>query len=80
MCNFLINRAAVFRSTEAGSRCLLRYYTLAVVQMLCSAGIVSGVVYLTRINSQIIKIPVDAILFLISFRVQRNWVFRQRRK
>ena len=80
MCNFLINRSAVFRSTESGSRCLLRYYTLAVVQMLCSAALVSGLVYLTHINSQAVKIPVDAFLFLISFRIQRNWVFRQRRK
>lgn len=80
MCNFLINRSAVFRSTESGSRCLLRYYTLAVVQMLCSAALVSGLVYLTHINSQVVKIPVDAFLFLISFRIQRNWVFRQRRK
>jgi len=41
---------------------------------------VSGLVYLTHINSQVVKIPVDAFLFLISFRIQRNWVFRQRRK
>lgn len=48
--------------------------------MLCSAALVSGLVYLTHINSQVVKIPVDAFLFLISFRIQRNWVFRQRRK
>ena len=78
MCNYLINRNAVFRSTEDGGRCLVRYYALAVVQMLCSAGAVYGLVSGLAFNDKVAKILVDTVLFLLSFRIQRGWVFRTR--
>ena len=78
MCNYLINRNAVFRSTEDGGRCLVRYYALAVVQMLCSAGAVYGLVSGLAFNDKVAKILVDTVLFLLSFRIQRGWVFRSR--
>lgn len=79
MCNYLINRNAVFKSVDDNGHCLVRYYALAVVQMLLSAGGVFGLVKLASFNDKIAKLLVDAVLFLISFRVQRGWVFRQKR-
>ena len=48
-------------------------------------GIVSGkYAYVTNPRSlspyQLLKIPVDTILFLLSFQIQREWVFRQPKK
>lgn len=79
MCNYLINRNAVFKSTDDGGHCLVRYYALAVVQMLFSAGGVYGMVHFLFFNDKLAKILVDTILFLLSFRIQRGWVFRQRK-
>ncbi len=76
--NFACNRRAVFHSKEALAKSLLRYYALAVPIALLSMLFVwlladsFGPVLRT-----VIKIPVDALLFLISYRVQRLWVFRK---
>ena len=80
MCNYLINRNAVFKSADDNGHCLVRYYALAVVQMMLSAGGVYGLVKLLSFNDKIAKLIVDTVLFLVSFRVQRGWVFRQRRE
>ena len=37
-------------------------------------GLVSGLAF----NDKVAKILVDTVLFLLSFRIQRGWVFRSR--
>ena len=83
--NFLINRRFVFTSRVGMAKTFLRYVCLAVPVMLTSwltvyalsklAG--AGVDHMGR---TLVKIPVDTVLFLISFRTQRNWVFAEKRK
>ncbi len=74
--NFTVNRTVVFRSREGLGKTLVRYYTLCLCQLLCSAGLVH-LLSLTGCPSAVAKIPVDILLFLISFRIQRSWVFRK---
>jgi glycosyltransferase involved in cell wall biosynthesis len=74
--NFSVNRTVVFRSREGLGKTLVRYYTLCICQLLCSAALVH-LLSLTGCPSAVAKIPVDICLFLISFRIQRNWVFRK---
>lgn len=77
--NFTVNRKAVFGSCGNKWKQAGKYYTLCIVQMLVSAG---AVVWLDRIfagNKLIEKIIVDGILFLISYQVQRLWVFKEKR-
>ena len=61
---------------------LLRYYLLAVPVMLCSAGSVTLVKLLfgteRTIFATIYKIVIDTILFFVTFRVQREWVFKKK--
>lgn len=78
--NFMINRNRVFRSKEAVVTTAVKYYFLAVLQMLLSATAVWAVHRILPIYEAVIKIGVDSILFLISFQVQREWVFCRRRK
>lgn len=77
--NFFTNRTRVFRSSENLGRTMLRYYILCAVQTLCSYGIVyllsSLIASELRLLQSLIKIAVDVILFFISFRIQRDWVF-----
>lgn len=77
--NFNFNRKAVFKSKEGMSKTVGRYYILCVIQMLCSYALVYGVTHflvLGNIGTIIAKAVIDTILFMISFQIQRAWVFR----
>ena len=77
--NFFMNRSLVFESREKASRTFLRYVCLAVPIMLASGLLVYLLSNVLSIQSSLlrtlIKAPVDTALFLVSFRIQRQWVF-----
>ncbi|MFZ4454096.1 glycosyltransferase [Salibacterium aidingense] len=74
--NYLMNRNVVFRSYQYPARTLMKYYTLAALQMGASAGGVY-ILYHTLGGHEVpIKIGVDSLLFLLSFYIQRTWVFK----
>lgn len=77
--NFSINRSLVFESRSGKSRTFLRYVCLAVPIMLASwlfVWLLSNVLSIrSALLRTVIKVPVDTVLFLVSFRVQRQWVF-----
>jgi len=73
--NYILNQNFVFRRKMPGSKTLLRYLLLCILIILLSA---TGVYALHRgfgINEKIGKIIVDSSLFLLSYHVQRQWVF-----
>ena len=77
LCNYLMNRALVFGSGNRSS--LLRYTMLCVAQLLASASLVTLLTYLfsaETLGQTVLKAIVDTVLFFISFRIQKNWVFR----
>lgn len=87
--NFLANRNLVFKSRTGITQTLLRYICLAVPVMLASwlsVYLLSDLLYsvtgaangLHQLGRTALKIPVDIILFLISFRIQRKWVFAEK--
>lgn len=78
MYNFAINRAVVFKGKGKTIRHIIKYYTLCVTQMLLSAGLVVTVNSVFNGNKTIEKILVDSVLFLISYQIQRIWVFNER--
>ena len=89
--NFSINKSVVFGNSSGIGRTLIRYICVAVPVMLASwlsvyaiselmalvLGADAGILHIGR---TIIKIPVDIILFLISFRIQQKWVFAENDK
>ena len=80
--NFSMNRSLVFESRTGMSRAFLRYLCLAVPIMLASWLLVwtlsNVLIVQSALLRTVIKVPVDTLLFLISFRVQRQWVFRDK--
>ena len=74
--NYFMNRKVVFHSHDGVGKTMLRYYILCVCQLLLSIGGVY-LLSLTGCPEQIAAIPVDILLFCISFRIQRLWVFRK---
>ncbi len=79
--NFLLNRRLVFRSQSAAGRSAGRYFLLAAAQ----CGLSALLVYLintllgtSNVMETAVKIPVDMLLFLISYSIQKKWVFKDK--
>ncbi|MBO4266301.1 MAG: bifunctional glycosyltransferase family 2/GtrA family protein [Lachnospiraceae bacterium] len=75
--NYTINKKLVFKSGR-GPETLFMYYGLCIVQMACSAALVSLVSAVIPV--QIAKIIVDTLLFVISYRLQKRFIFGERLK
>lgn len=75
--NFLINYKVVFRSEAKLAVTAGKYCLLAVCQMLCSAFIVNALHGLTGGTEVLVKMPVDILLFFLSFVIQREFVYRR---
>ena len=74
--NYLINYKMVFSSKQKHGKSAGRYILLATVQMLASGILVSACSKVQVIPEVFWKIVIDTILFLISFIVQRELVFK----
>ena len=81
--NFLLNRTLVFKDTGNAGRSIFRYTILAIVQASLSAALVSNLQALTHATNlleTVIKVPVDGVLFLASYQIQKRWVFKTNAK
>ncbi len=77
VCNYKINRALVFNTGCKSS--FLRYALLCTAQLLVSATLVSLLTYLftaETFGQTVLKAVVDTTLFFLSYRIQKNWVFK----
>ena len=82
--NFNANNSIVFENKNGGyKRALIRYYCLCIPQMLISALLVTLINGLFAnslpIIATLIKFAVDMALFFISYYIQREWVFSQKK-
>jgi len=77
-CNFWMNSKYVFEK-KMSKTTFVRYIMLAVFIMLVSALGVDGIMTWLKFPTAVIGfvgIVVDVVLYLLSYRVQRNWVFK----
>ncbi len=74
--NFSINKNHVFRDRKQKQGAWIRYYILCLGEMLCSAVGVHYLYRLMKISEVAIKIVMDLLLFMVSFQIQRGWVFK----
>lgn len=78
--NYCYNRKAVFEHRGRVASSVFRYYTLCVVQLCMSYGMVyfiTEILTLGPVLTTVAKVAVDTILFIISFQIQRIWVFKK---
>ena len=79
--NFYMNKKLVFQTNASTGRSMLRYYTLAIpqllVQWLLNQGIYSlfGITEAQAAARTVIHILVMTVLFIVSFTIQQRWVF-----
>ncbi len=74
--NFFVNRKVVFGSRDGLGKTMGKYYILCAAQLLCSVGFVYLLTF-AGCPEEIGKLPVDIVLFCLSYWVQRVWVFRK---
>lgn len=72
--NYLINSKLVFKKMNKAS--IIKYFILVVIQMCVSGLFVSLLAKSLVINTTLIKVMVDTIIFLVNFIIQREWVFK----
>jgi glycosyltransferase involved in cell wall biosynthesis len=73
--NYLINKRMVFFSRAAAVRSFIRYAVTVVLIIALSSGIVSSLNIGLGWSETVTKIPVDLLLFFLSYYLQRKWVF-----
>ena len=74
--NFLVNYKVVFKSEMSMGKAMMRYFLLAVIQMSLSAVLVNTIYPFMGGAEILVKIPVDVFLFLASFVIQRELVYK----
>lgn len=84
--NFFINQRVVFQSGEKTGRALLRYYALAIPQLLVQLALTNGVFWLLHISEgagvlrTLWYTIVMFVLYFLSYAIQQRWVFAPRKQ
>ena len=79
--NFFMNKKLVFQSKVSTGKAMLRYYALAIPQLIVQWLLNQGLYTLLGITEQqagartLIHILVMCVLFIVSFTIQQRWVF-----
>ncbi len=79
--NFFMNKKLVFRSKVSTGKAMLRYYALALPQLLVQTLLNQGIYTLLGITESqaalrtLIHVLVMTVLFIVSFTIQQRWVF-----
>lgn len=74
--NYLLNYKVVFKSSKSMGKSLCKYILLAVLQMGCSALLVTLAVWIfAEVPEVLLKVIVDIVLFFISYKIQQKFVF-----
>ncbi len=75
--NFTINKKQVFHNDSKDIKIIFRYYVLCICQLLISTLLVDYTLRFIPFRT-VRKCIIDTILFLISFQIQREWVFKRK--
>ncbi len=83
--NCICNKLLVFNSENSVKTVLLRYYTLCICQTAVSYIGVAGLAKLLRIGKYaimvtVVKMIVDTLLFVVSYHIQKSWVYKENDK
>jgi len=79
--NFFMNKQLVFRSKAGTAASMLRYYALAIPQLIVQTLLNQGIYALFHIGGDqaflrtFVHIVVMTVLFIVSFTIQQRWVF-----
>ncbi|AMC93013.1 hypothetical protein AOC36_03145 [Erysipelothrix larvae] len=75
MFNYKLNGKLIFKHSSIKS--MIKYYLLVLGIMLISGFMVTFICEILTIKPVLVKLVVDGLLFVLSFVVQREWVFKR---
>lgn len=78
--NYLMNRNKVFNKNQSNlcdTKTLIKYYILVAIQLCVSALSVFLIHKVIKIDATLIKIPIDIIIFIINYFVQKYLIFKE---
>ncbi len=75
--NFIFNRFVTFGGKRISKKSIIRYYLLWFIQLSASYGTVFFICSLIGGEEVVVKLIVDLILALASYKIQQKWVFRK---
>lgn len=81
--NYFLNKNMVFSNNSSGltvKSTIVKYYLLCAIQTFASYGGTLILTTLLPLWDAVAKIIVDTILFIISFQIQREWIFKSKEK
>lgn len=79
--NFFANKFLVFKDKAGGAKSILRYYLLCITQASITASVIALLSKIAGGTMLVIwKILVECIIFIVSFSIQRKWVFNTKSK
>lgn len=75
--NYYLNRNKVFGSNQKGldKKTFIKYYLLVIIQMFVSSFLVFKIFNITSLNETLIKVPVEGLIFIVNFFVQKYFIF-----
>lgn len=74
--NYSMNYYFVFKSKKNHAKSGVKYFLLAVVQMLCSAVFTTALIAITGTDVELlVKVPVDVLLFFASYQIQKRFIY-----
>lgn len=74
--NYMVNYRFVFKSRRHHVNSAARYTLLAGLQMSCSAALTAFFFWLLPVRAEwAVKVPVDALLFFVSYVIQKKFVY-----
>ena len=85
LCNYFVNFRFVFAKKKGAKHTLLKYYLLAIGVMIISSLSTAGMTMLLPEGAAtglitVVKAGIDTLLFLLTFTLQREWVFGGKKK
>lgn len=78
--NFFINKKVVFKNKDGAGSTLIKYYLLVLMILGANFGLMHVLVNLLGMNASLAKILVEAVLFIVSYFMQRKFVFKNKGK
>ena len=77
--NFFVNKKQVFKNDSKDISILVKYYVLCIIQLLFSWLLVEHLLGFIAYRT-VRKCIIDTLLFAVSFQIQREWVFKKKKK
>lgn len=74
--NFIVNKNLVFKNKRKTNALIFKYYLVVILNITLSSLIVAFFHNTFNKNEYIIKPIVDSLLFFLSYKLQRFWVFK----